>query len=412
MRMLALFVLASALLGAETVKDDRTPLRNGCDSDSELIATLPQDTPVTIRFALSGESVPCYKVQVELAGKTVQGFLPASALRGLEEFDKTRREARLLDLTQALGPRAPAETLPALKVDTGNKTAAQASSMIEARQPARALELLEPELKKHATVDLLTLAGVAAWQSDRSGRALEYWRDALAMGPNPPLESLYHHVEREAHNDKSGDLLIGMRVQLRYEAPAIPGDTARQLLTALDEEFARISAELGCAPDERVIAIAQSRDAYRQTTNAAEWSGGQFDGKIRVPVSEGRVDATMRRTLAHEIVHACMSLVGRWPAWLQEGVAQKLSGESVSPAVRSAILDMARQGQLPKLNNLGQDWSRMDAAHAVVAYGLSLRAVELFTEEYAALGLRNLLRNPERLPAIAADLDRRLAQSQ
>jgi len=407
--LVALVFAASMVYCAAVVKDDRTPLRAGCYSDSKLVTTLPQGATVTIRYALSGESVPCYKVSIEVAGQTVEGYLAADKLLGLDEFDTARRDGRVLDLAQAMGDAHPSiDRIPGLNVRTSDKATTQAAAMIEARQPAKALELLEPELKKRKNADVLTLAGVAAWQSDRSRQALEYWRDALDLSPNPELESLYHQVEREASNDKSGDLLIGMRVQLRYEAPAIPGDTARQLLAVLDEEFARVSQELGCSPDERVIAIAQSREAYRQTTNAAEWSGGQFDGKIRVPVSQGRMDPNMRRILAHEITHACLAQLGQWPAWLQEGVAQKLSGETVPASVSAAILEQARAGKLPKLQNLGQNWSRMDAAHAQIAYAVSLKAVEIFSEQYAALGLRNLLRNPERLPEITADLDRRL----
>jgi len=44
---------------------------------------------------------------------------------------------------------------------------------------------------------------------------------------------------------------------------------------------------------------------YRKSTDAAEWSGGQFDGKIRVPVFDPQVlDRGMLRSLAHETTHA------------------------------------------------------------------------------------------------------------
>src|SRR5262249_17323636 len=95
-------------------------------------------------------------------------------------------------------------------------------------------------------------------------------------------------------------------------------------------------------------------------------------------------------------------------AWLHEGLAQKLSGETLSRQAKQKIAEMIRLHQLPKLENLGQDWSRMDADHAVVAYGLSLAAVEMFFENYRGFGVGNLLRNPERLGAITADLDQRL----
>jgi hypothetical protein len=181
------------------------------------------------------------------------------------------------------------------------------------------------------------------------------------------------------------------------------------MVAVLDQEFGRISSELGCSAEERIVAIAQSPEAYRKTTDAAEWSGGQFDGRIRVPVAPNMtMDAAARRVLAHEITHACLTLIGHWPAWMQEGLAQHLSGDQVSPALRDKLADWSNQGKLPRLANLGQDWSRMDTEHAVAAYGLSLEAIEAFYAKYGADGVRSLLRNPDRLAAITADLDRNL----
>src|SRR6185369_16932074 len=105
-------------------------------------------------------------------------------------------------------------------------------------------------------------------------------------------------------------------------------NSAREMLATLDQEFFRISGQLGCKAEEKIVAIAQSRSAYRKTTDAAEWNGGQFDGRIRVPVYDGQaMDASMRRALAHETTHACLSMLGKWPSWFHEGLAQRLSGD-------------------------------------------------------------------------------------
>ena len=50
----------------------------------------------------------------------------------------------------------------------------------------------------------------------------------------------------------------------------------------------------------------------------------------------------------------------------------------------------------------------MDAEHAAEAYALSLAAVELLWQESGEDGVRNLLRNPDRLPQVTAELDRKL----
>ena len=403
--------LLLVLLVAAAVKDGPVPLRSGCFADASVLASLPSGAPVTIRYSISGESEPCYKVSVDVDGKTREGYLPASALGGLEEFDQARHQAAWLDAAAVVHSIRASAALPSMRQQSGGLAgvAEKAIALIESSQPQKALDVLEPELKTHRDPTLLALAGVAAWRSDDSRQALEYWRASLDIVPSPDVEKLYRQVERETKGDQSNERLYGMRVVLRYEGSAVPTETARQMTALLDQEYTRISDALGCHAEERVIAIVQSRDAYRKTTDSAEWSGGQFDGKIRVPVFDPKVlDNAMLRTLAHETAHACLTMLGHWPAWLHEGIAQKLSGDSLSAAQSKKLSGLARQGKLPRLSNLKQDWSRMDAEHASEAYALSLAAVELLWQDSGLDGVRNLLRNPDRLPQVAAELDRKL----
>jgi hypothetical protein len=395
---------------ALSVKQDHTALRAGCDTGAEVVATLEAGAPLTIRYALAGESTPCYKVAVETGGHTIEGYLSASSMTGLEGFEQGRMDAAWVDATQIIKAIRSSPSLPSPSISVaGQDIANRAGQLIERSQPAEALALLEPEIRKRKDPMLLALAGVAAWRSDDSRRALEYLEASLDLQPNPDVQSLYRRVERETQGDQSTDKIYGMHVALRYENTAVPAETARQMAAAIDEEFARVSAQLGCYAEDRIVAIVQSREAYRKTTDAAEWSGGQYDGRIRVPVFDGQgMDARMRRVLAHEITHACLSMLGTWPAWFQEGVAQKLSGDTLSPVWRQKLADMARQRKLPRLNNLGQDWSRLDTEHATAAYALSLAAVELFYQNYSGYGIANLIRNPQKLADITADLDQRL----
>jgi hypothetical protein len=403
--MTALF---SLVLMLTAVKQPATPLRDGCSADADVVATLDAGSPVIIRYSLAGESVPCYKVAIAVGGKTVEGYMPASAIAGLDEFEKGLRDASWPDPEKVLGSiKAAAEQMPSLAgVNLANS---QAAALLESSQPARALELLENELRQKSDPTTLALAGVAAWRSDDPQRALIYWKNSLEMQPNPDLERLYRRVEKETTGDQSTAKLYGLRVLLRYDATLVPVDTARQMVGALDGELLRISGELGCTAEERLVAIVQSREAYHKTTDAAEWNGGQFDGRIRVPVAASQgMDAPLLRIFAHETTHACLSMMGHWPAWFQEGLAQKLSGDALSPALRARLEKMAKDGKLPRLENLRQDWSRLDTEHAVAAYALSLAAVEMFYESYAGYGIRNLVNNPHKLAEITADLDKRL----
>ncbi|HEY2842119.1 MAG TPA: hypothetical protein VGJ09_00655 [Bryobacteraceae bacterium] len=420
--MLVFLLLAAAVVkegvkegGKEGVKDSSkdalTPLRSGCSVDERVLAQLPPGAPLEIRYSISGESQPCYKVSAEVNGKAIEGFLPASAIGGLEDFDASRRQAIWLD-TASVVNTIQSTPLPSMKgaaLEGLGQIAQKAADLISTSHPQKALDLLQPELKIHRDPTLLALAGVAAWRVDDSRQALEYWRASLDLAPSPEVEKLYRQVERESKGDHSNDRLYGMRVLLRYDGSLIPAETARQMTAVLDQEFTRISQDLGCSADERVIAIVQSTEAYRKSTDSAEWNGGQFDGKIRVPIFDPKiVDPTLLRSLAHETTHACLSMLGRWPAWFQEGVAQKLSGDTLSPGLKKKLADLALQGKLPRLSNLKQDWSRLDAQHASEAYALSLEAVDLFWNEAGRDGVQNLLRNPESLPQVTAELDRKL----
>jgi hypothetical protein len=402
------------LLLAAVVKDGPAPLRSGCSADARVLASVPSGAPVTIKYSINGETGPCYKVSVEMDGKTLEGSLPASAIGETEEFDQARRQAVWMDTPLIVNQLRASAALPSLRASAGVSAqtvavAQKASDLISSSRPQKALELLEPELKIHRDPGLLALAGVAAWRSDDPRSALEYLRASLDLTPSPEVDKIYRQVERESKNDQSNDRLFGLRVLLRYESSIVPTDTARQMTTVLDQEFIRISQQLGCNAEERVIAIVQSRDAFRKSTDAAEWAGGLFDGKIRVPVFDPKVlDRSMLRSLAHETTHACLTMLGHWPAWLQEGIAQKLSGDTLTAAQMKQITGWVREGKVPRLSNLRQDWSRLDTAHATVAYALSLAAVELLWQDSGDDGVRNLLRNPERLPQVTAELDRKL----
>jgi len=406
--------LLLVLLLAAAVKDGPTPLRSGCSPDARVLASLPAGVPVTIKYSINAENGPCYKVSVELDGKTLEGSLPASAVSETEDFDRARSQAVWMDTPLIVNQLRASAALPSLRASTGVSAetiaiAQKASDLISSSRPQKALELLEPELKIHRDPGLLALAGVAAWRSDDPRLALEYLRASLDLAPTPEVDKIYRQVERESKGDQSTERLYGLRVLLRYESAIVPTETARQMTTVLDQEFIRISQQLGCTADERVIAIVQSMDAYRKTTDSAEWSAGQFDGKIRVPVFDPKVlDKSMLRSLEHETTHACLTMLGHWPAWLQEGIAQKLSGDSLTPAQMKQITGWVHEGKLPRLSNLRQDWSRLDAAHAALAYALSLAAVDLLWQDTGDDGVRNLLRNPERLPQVTEDLDRKL----
>ena len=154
------------------------------------------------------------------------------------------------------------------------------------------------------------LAGLAAYRADQLRDALIIGSRRSIMAPDDRLAAIFERVKREADSDHSGDKLYGVHVALRYEGEALPADTARAILAILDDDYSRIAAQLGCTSEERIVAIVQSREAYLRSTGAAEWSGGQYDGRIHIAWTDGsQVGPAMQRALAHELVHACLTSI-------------------------------------------------------------------------------------------------------
>ena len=397
-----------AILLAAVVKDGGAPLRSSCDEDAANVAQLTGGAEVTIRYSLSGSAGPCYKVTTSVDGKPVDGYLPRLAIQDTAAFDKARLKGGRVGDSQVEAASAP----PPPKVDVSEGAPPQikeALRLLDAGQAGSALQILEGELKRRRDPELLALAGAAARQADEPDKALAYWKQSLDLYPNPKVQALYDQALRESKGDQSNTRMVGTKVMLRYEGLTISADTAREMVRVVDQEFARISSQLGCSSDERVIAIAQSRDSYLKTTGAAEWSGGQFDGRIRVPVFDrGGLDPRTRQVLAHETAHACLAMLGDWPSWLHEGIAQRLSGETLSPTARQTIDQMAKEKKLPSLTKLGGGWGGMSTEQARIAYALALRAIEVFEQDMSAIGFRNLMKNPQRLPQITAELDKLL----
>ena len=70
-----------------TVRTDQTPLRSGCGSEDAIVANLPLGAAVEVRFRLSDGS-DCFKVAATIDGKEVLGYVPATALTGLERYEQ------------------------------------------------------------------------------------------------------------------------------------------------------------------------------------------------------------------------------------------------------------------------------------------------------------------------------------
>src|ERR1700694_694570 len=132
--LIAVLLLAAA---TQTVKVNQYPLRSGCEQSDPIVTRLHAGDPVRIKFSLAGAAQPCYVVSATVDGKVVDGNLPADALTGLEDFERSRRG----DAAPVSASATPATNIP---IPTSNARTSpemdRAMQLLQRNQPAEALE--------------------------------------------------------------------------------------------------------------------------------------------------------------------------------------------------------------------------------------------------------------------------------
>lgn len=377
--MLALWL---ALASPPAIVAGGAPLYSACDPSSPIVARLEGGTPVTLSYSLSGDHGRCFHVTA--AGR--QGYVSASAITTLDEYEKARLAASDKELPQIIK----SEIGKLRAATTAGPLVSPVLEALESGRPALALRRIEADLLPRLPGDanLLALAGLAAFQSDDTRKAESYWSRSLALRPNPQISALLARLRAERDIDSGHQRASTSRFVLRYDGRALPSHSAASLLSILDAELDRIDTAFGCPSAEPLTVIVQSREDYAAATGAGEWNAGMFDGRIRVPLFDDAPPAHLRSTLAHELVHACLARRGIRERWLHEGLAMRWAGER--PA--ADLLREARKHDRPP------EWDESNPQRVRLFYAWSWLAVDHLYQTRGESGVRSLLSNPSALP--------------
>ena len=237
----------------------------------------------------------------------------------------------------------------------------------------RAIEL-NPRLTNAAK-----LLGQIAFDEGEVDLAIRTYEKALKNAPDDAdivnaLDSLrrdadVHHTFSESRFDRFRVMFEGRSEE----------SLAAQATKVFNSAFFRIGDTLGEYPSHTIVAVLYTEKQFRDITRAPEWSGGQYDGRIRIPVAgAAQKPELFEQVMTHELTHAVIAGIvrRRVPTWLNEGLAQYFDGSDPQAARRR----MKALGRSIPLKNLELGFGHMGWAEAQVAYDESLLAVGVMAD--------------------------------
>jgi tetratricopeptide (TPR) repeat protein len=223
--------------------------------------------------------------------------------------------------------------------------------------------------------------------------AASYWEKAVGLNPSSGslrarLERIRkeHKTEKDFNRDVTGHFSTTYEGREKIEAGKI-------VLRILEDAYGEVGRALSYYPDREVQVVLYSSQQFQNVTDAPGWSGGIYDGKIRIPIG-GIEDETpeLRRLLYHEYTHAVVrAITPRCPTWLNEGLAQYFEGREIDARQGELLRRLARAGKLPSLAQLEGPFTGLGGNEAALSYLFSLSAVRYVIDSFGLYRVRSAL---------------------
>lgn len=254
-------------------------------------------------------------------------------------------------------------------------------------------ELERAKKLKQDSPEVLYYLGLVLYDTDRRTEAIELWEQALKLSPRrSEIVELLARSRKENAVESAMDRGHSSRFDLTYD-PGVSTDFALSILDVLESAANLVGAELGMFPEARVPVVIYKRSDYKTVTDSPDWSGGYYDGAIRLPYgSLGEITPAMRGVLYHEYAHVVVFEMtrGNCPLWLNEGIAEmfaRMQHNRPLPEFARA----ARTGKLADFRKLEANFNELSPDAAALAYQQSYALANYMVTTYGWHRIRQIL---------------------
>lgn len=225
-----------------------------------------------------------------------------------------------------------------------------------------------------------------SYKMDDLENSLDHAEEGLALLPDPELKALRNKLIREKKvmrwygSTKKPNFKIMFSKFLHQEVK-------ETVIDILKEAFRRIGNQFNFYPTQPITVILYNEKGFFDVTRAPGWSGGLFDGKIRVPIKgiEGK-EELLKRVLFHEYTHALVhAITPRCPHWINEGLAEYFSEDEELLKIGEKL------GQVLPLRLLERSFPSGNPRLVAAAYIESYSAVLYLIDKYGLYRVKELL---------------------
>lgn len=253
-----------------------------------------------------------------------------------------------------------------------------------------AMESFESSLEMHGKdANVHMMVGSILYRENRLEEAKDHFERVLKISPvNVEAARFLAKIRREGVEEGFRDK-ESFHFHVKYEG-AERGEVGHLVSLILEEAYHKVGSDLGFYPEDMITAILYTDRQFRDVTRAPSWSGGVYDGKIRLPAGGiNRRTEDLVRVVYHEYTHAVIHRItgGNCPAWLNEGIAQYEEGRAALARAESVI---KRDGRLMTLKYLERSFRKLNPSEISGAYAMSLLAVDYIVSEFGMSNLKNI----------------------
>jgi len=255
------------------------------------------------------------------------------------------------------------------------------------RELARAAELNPRDATAYQVL------GELFYRRDDLESAVSYWEKAVELNPDAAdIRARLDRIRKEHRTEKEFNREVTSHFLVKYEGRE-KIEAGRVILRILEEAYGALGRALSYYPDRELQVILYSGQQFQEVTDAPGWSGGIYDGKIRIPIGGIEQETpALRRLLYHEYTHAVVrSICVRCPTWLNEGLAQYFEGDGFDSRKKEMLRRVAQAGKLPSLVDLEGSFLGLGNTQAMYAYLFSLSSVRYMVDSFGMYRVKTVL---------------------